>query len=237
MREVTIAFVRRFTNSDPALLCDAREILARLTGVWRGTAGNSLPERYADLHGAVDAEIARIKDKVSVPIPCAKGCNHCCKFNEILITKYEGVLLVKHIENLDSKNKAAVVARILASTAKSGGGTHGPCVLLDANVAANGCSVYVSRPLPCRGYYSMSEPACNDRLNNGGRDPPNLVATRVVEFAALEVSNAATHPPYEVNTLLRRIYSDPAKIALWASGRPTDEPDLAINPGEISQGR
>ena len=38
MREVTITFVKRFTNSDPALILDAREILARLTGVWRGTA-------------------------------------------------------------------------------------------------------------------------------------------------------------------------------------------------------
>ena len=167
-----------------------------------------------------------------MPIPCAKGCSHCCKFNEIFVSKYEGVLLVKHIENLPPQNKAVVVERILASTAKSGGGNHSPCVLLDADVDASGCSVYARRPLPCRGYYSMSEPACNDRLNNGGRDPPNLAATRVFEFAALEISNSTKHPHYEVNTLLRRIYSDPAKVALWASGQATDEPDLAINPKE-----
>ena len=49
MREVTITLVKRFTNSDPALLLDARAILARFTGVWRGTAGNSLPDRCAGL--------------------------------------------------------------------------------------------------------------------------------------------------------------------------------------------
>lgn len=229
MREITLTFVKKFTNSDPALLRDAREVLARLHGVWRDSAGDTLPDRHADLYRAVDLEIAAVKSKVSVPIPCAKGCNHCCKFNRIYITQYEGILLVRHIEHLPAQDRAAVVARVLAATGASGGGSRSPCALLDAD----GCSVYAGRPLPCRGYYSLSETACNDRLNKNGRDPPNLAATRVVEFAALEVSSAGKRPPDEVNTLLHRIYSDPAKVALWASGRPTDEADLAVKPAEM----
>jgi len=99
-------------------------------------------------------------------------------------------------------------------------------VLLDED----GCSVYSSRPLPCRGYYSLSEPACSQRLNLGGADPANLAAARVVEFAALEISGSDRQPPFEVNTLLHRIYADPAKAARWAAGDATDESDSRQQP-------
>lgn len=229
MREITIGFVKTSSNGDPVRLQEARDVLARLRSAWRRSANHALPDRFADLYVAVDAEIDRVMGNIAVPVPCAKGCNHCCQFNEIYVTQYEGVLLVRHIEQLDPKHRTEVVARILAATSRSGGGSRSPCTLLDAN----GCSVYASRPLPCRGYYSISEPACRDRLHRNGKDPPNLAATRVVEFAALEVSSAAKRPPYEVNTLLHRIYSDPAKIALWACGQATDEADLAVWPGTL----
>src|SRR5208283_1547209 len=133
---------KKSSNGDSARLQDAREVLARLTNVWRSGAGDALPDRYAGLYLAVDAEIARVRSKIAMPLPCAKGCNHCCKFNEIYVTKYEAILLVRHIEKLDPKHRTEVVARILATTARSGGGSHSPCALLDAN----GCSVYASRP-------------------------------------------------------------------------------------------
>jgi hypothetical protein len=223
MREVTLQFVRRFSGGDPGRLRDAKELLTRLTRVWRGSSGRALPERYADLYGAVDAEIEQVKAHTRAPIPCARGCNHCCKFNEIYVSKFEAVLLVRHIENLLPDRRAQVVARIHAAATTSGGGHSSPCVLLDED----GCSVYSSRPLPCRGYYSLSEPACSQRLNLGGADPANLAAARVVEFAALEISGSDRQPPFEVNTLLHRIYADPAKAARWAAGDATDESDLA----------
>jgi Fe-S-cluster containining protein len=223
MREVTLTFVRHFANSDPALMRDAREVLGKFTGIWRNSAGAPLPDRYAVMHAAVDSEIAAIKSRLPRPVPCTKGCNHCCKFNRILPTPHEAVLLVQHIEGLSEPEKAALLARISASTSQSGGGEASPCALLDAR----GCSVYTARPLPCRGFYSTSEPACNSRLN-GGPDPPNIAATRMVELAAMDVAAAGKHPPYEVNTLLRRIYSDPAKVGSWAAGRPTEERDLAV---------
>jgi Fe-S-cluster containining protein len=225
MRETSLIFVKRFANDDAVLLRDARETLARLTRVWRHSAGLPLPDRYADLYEAVDTEIDSVKQRTSIPIPCARGCNHCCKFNEILISRYEAVLLVRYIENLQPADRAAVVARILSAASKSGGGIGAPCALLDDE---HGCSVYARRPLPCRGYYSISEPACREHLHGAIRTPPNLAATRIVEYAALDVASEK-HAPFEINTLLRRIYSDPAKLASWAAGQPTDEPDLSID--------
>jgi Fe-S-cluster containining protein len=225
MREVTVPFVKRFTNNDPTALRDATGLLTKLTGVWRSSAGNPLADRYAYLHAAVDAELASILSKLPAPVACARGCNHCCKFNQILISKHEAALLIRHIEGLESQAKAAVIARILASTSQSGGGNSSPCALLDAS----GCSVYASRPLPCRGYYSISESACRSRLMDDAPSPPTVASARVVELAALEVSKAGKHPPFELNSLLRRIYSDPAKVALWADGQCTEETDLAVS--------
>jgi hypothetical protein len=223
MREVTITFVKHFARGDPALMRDAKQTLGKFTAIWRDSAGMPLPDRYAVMHAAVDSEIAGIKSRLPLPVPCMKGCNHCCKFNLILATPHEAVLLVRHIESLSAPEKAAVLARIAAST-QSGGGEESPCALLDAR----GCAVYPARPLPCRGFYSASEPACRSRLNDGGPDPQNIAAARMVELAAMDIAGAGKHPPYEVNTLLRRIYSDPAKVASWAAGHPTEERDLAV---------
>ena len=141
MREVTLQFVRRFSGGDPGRLRDAKELLTRLTRVWRGSSGRALPERYADLYGAVDAEIEQVKAHTRAPIPCARGCNHCCKFNEIYVSKFEAVLLgpsaSQMFQNLLPDQRAQVVARIHAAATTSGGGHSSPCVLLDED----GCSV------------------------------------------------------------------------------------------------
>lgn len=224
MREFTLQFVRRSSPDRVDRVDDAKVLLAKLTTSWRGSAGGALPDRFAALYGAVDAEIATAIKASPIAVPCVRGCDHCCRFNEIIVSRYEAVLLVRHIESLPPATRALVVNRIRESRLPSGGGRESPCVLL----GPDGCSVYASRPLPCRAYHSISEPACRARLQELAADPPNLAATRVVEFAALEVSNAAKHPIYEVNSLLARIYAEPAKIARWAAGEGADEPDLAM---------
>lgn len=60
------------------------------------------------------------------------------------------------------------------------------------------------------------------------------VTLRFIELAALDVLGKAEaerdRAPMEVNSLLRRIYSDPARLAQWSAGCPTDEPDLIAWP-------
>ena len=41
----------------------------------------------------------------------------------------------------------------------------------------------------------------------------------------MDIAAAGTRPPYEINALLHRIYSDQDKQRRWAAGDLTEEPD------------
>lgn len=229
---VTLRFLDRYAGGNPRLRQAAEALLAGFGVAWRASEGKSRPERYAMLYAMVDAELAAVKGRVPAPIPCVQGCSHCCKFNEILVSKWQAVPLIRAIEALSSEARRAVVARILATRDRSGGGRSGPCALLSPE---GGCSAYTGRPLPCRGYYSLSEPACRRRLDGQGKDPPTFIAMRIIELAALDVASAEEsdeeRAPMELNSLLRRIYSDPDRLAQWIGGHPTEEADLVTWPG------
>lgn len=229
---ITLKFVDRYAGGNPSLRQAAEALLAGLGAAWRASEGKSRPERYAMLYELVDAELTAVKGRLQAPIPCVQGCSHCCRFNEILLSKWQAVVLVRAIEALPSETREAVVSRILTTLSRSGGGIKGPCAVLSPE---GRCSAYAGRPLPCRGYYSLSEPACRQRLQGEGRDPPTFVAMRLIELAELDTVSAEEsvedRAPMELNSLLRRIYSDPSRLAQWIAGDPTDEVDLVAWPG------
>ena len=228
---VTLRFIEQVAGGSPQLRRAAEALLQRFATAWRASEGKSPPERYAALYAVADREMAAVKARIAAPIPCVQGCSHCCKFNEILVSKWQVVVLVREIESLPAQTRAAVVNRIVACRGRSGGGIASPCALLSD---AGACSVYTARPPPCRGYHSLSEPACRRRLSGEGGDPPTFIALRIIELAALDVLGKAEaerdRAPMEINSLLRRIYSDPARLAQWSAGCPTDEPDLIAWP-------
>jgi Putative zinc- or iron-chelating domain len=232
---ITLKFVDRYAGGNPSLRQAAEALLAGLGKAWRASGGRPRPERYVMLYELADAELAAVKKRLQAPIPCVQGCSHCCRFNEILLSKWQAVVLVRAIEALPAETREAVVARILTTRSRSGGGLKGPCALLSPQ---GRCSAYAGRPLPCRGYYSLSEPACRQRLEGEGRDPPTFVAMRLIELAALDAvsadESAEDRAPMELNSLLRRIYSDPDRLAQWAAGQPSDEADLVAWPGRKS---
>jgi Fe-S-cluster containining protein len=228
----TLKFVDRYLGGNAPLRQAAESLLANLGAAWRSSEGRPRPERYAMLYALVDAELSAVKERLRAPIPCVQGCSHCCKFNEILLSKWQAVLLIRAIEALPLETRTTVVARILTMQSRSGSGVKGPCALLSPE---GQCSAYAGRPLPCRGYYSLSEPACRQRLEGQGRDPPTFVVLRLIELAALETVSAEEseqeRAPMELNSLLRRIYSDPGRLAQWVAGQPSDEIDLVAWPG------
>ena len=228
---VTLTWVDRIAPGNTQLRRAAEALLQHLRSAWQASAGKPHPERYAALYAVVDAELAAVKERIGARIPCVQGCAHCCKFNQILVSSWQAALLVREIESLPAGEREMVVNRIVSSRGPSGGGVASPCALLSEG---GRCSVYGSRPLPCRGYYSMSEPDCRRRLSGAGSDPPTFVILRIIELAALDILSAAEadpdRAPMEVNSLLRRIYSDPSRLAQWAAGSPTHEPDLIAWP-------
>ena len=231
MTSVALKFVERFAHGDAGLRKAAEALLARFAAVWSSREGRPRSERYAALYSVVDEELTAAKERLPAAIPCMRGCNHCCRFNEILVSKWQAVIIVSAIERLPPEVRAPLIARLLNSPGRSGGGIASPCALLSPEGI---CSVYSQRPLPCRGYFSVSEPACRNRLYGGGADPPTFVTPRLIELAALDVLSAAENEgdraPMELNSLLRRIYSDPSRVAQWAAAFPTDESDLVAWP-------
>jgi hypothetical protein len=228
---VALKWVEQIAPGNSPLRRGTEALLEHFGSVWRASAGQPHSDRYAALYAVVDAQIAAMKARIQAPIPCVQGCSHCCKFNEILLSKWQALVLIREIERLPAAEREAVVDRIMSASGPSGGGVASPCALLSER---GRCSVYGGRPLPCRGYHSLSEPDCRRRLSGEGGDPPTFVVLRLIELAALDVLGAAEaeqdRAPMEINSLLRRIYSDPSRLAQWAEGRPTDEPDLVAWP-------
>lgn len=204
----------------------ADKLLTRLTQIWNRskTAAPSYPRRYRELVEAAEVEIGAMTAQAGA-IPCKAGCNYCCKDERIPLTEREAELIVEHIEQrLDPAQKERVVDSILAASAPTTDHANVPCAfLIDER-----CAIYESRPLACRTYFSHSVASCDAFYCDKTKVPQRFSAPKVVEIAVREVTRAARHSRlYEINSLMRRIYSGPGKPAQWLAGGMTDETDLA----------
>jgi len=208
----------------PELLAQCDVAVARIGAAWNATQGGSPAVRFHSVMQVADQEIAARKRESRAVLPCKAGCHHCC-VQEVLVSISEAVLLVQFIEHqMDGAQRAAAIHRIEASGV-SGATASTPCAMLASDKT---CSAYLNRPLACRSYLALSEPACRSYRDHRGQPPPVFRPAVVVDVAVREVARLYRHSGnYEVNTLLKRIYADPAKVALWAAEQPTDESDLA----------
>ncbi|OYZ55764.1 MAG: hypothetical protein B7Y21_13950 [Hydrogenophilales bacterium 16-61-112] len=188
----------------PTGMAVADKVLARLNTAWNQskTTAPAQSDRYRELLLVADAEIGEMTARAG-DIPCRLGCNYCCKDERIVLTEKEAVLAVRHVEEqLDSEQKTEVVTSILAATPTSDQASVPCAFLIDER-----CSIYASRPVVCRSYFS---------------------APKMVEMAVREVTRAAKFSKlYEINSLMQRIYADADKPAHWVAGRMSDESDLA----------
>jgi Fe-S-cluster containining protein len=209
----------------PTGMAVADKVLTRLNATWNQSksASPAFTGRYRELLRVADAEIGAMTAQAG-DIPCRLGCHYCCKDERITLTEKEAVLAVRHIEEqLGPEQKAAVVASILAS-AQTSDRASVPCAFL----VDERCAIYENRPLACRSYFSRSESSCHDFFLDKTKMPQRFAAPKMVEMAVREVTRAARHSKlYEINTLMQRIYADPAKPAQWAAERMSDESDLA----------
>lgn len=203
----------------------ADKVLARLNTAWNQSKSVSpdFSDRYRELLRVADAEIGEMAARAG-DIPCRLGCNYCCKDERIVLTEKEAVLAIKHVEEqLDAEQKARVVASILAAAPTSDQDSVPCAFLIDER-----CSIYADRPLACRSYFSRSVSSCHDFFLDKSRMPQRFSAPKMVEIAVREVTRAAKHSKlYEINSLMQRIYADPAKPAQWAVEQMSDEDDLA----------
>lgn len=213
-----------FYKGDAALLALADKVVARMAGAWNHTQGQSPATRFIAIMRAGDEEIETQRKVRNTTLPCTPGCHHCC-VQEVLISTTEAVLVVQHIERRMSVSEREARIAAIRVARPSGEDGQAACALL---TAAGTCSVYESRPMCCRSYLALSEPACRAFRQNRGRPPEVFRPAVVVDGAVREVTRIFRHARrYEINALLERIYADPAKPALWADEQPTDEADIA----------
>ncbi len=203
----------------------ADKVLTRLNTAWNKSksASPADADRYRALLLVADAEIGEMTAQAG-DIPCRLGCNYCCKDERIVLTEKEAVLTIQHVEQeLGAEQKAKVVASILAAAPTSDQASVPCAFLIDER-----CSIYASRPLACRSYFSRSVSSCHDFFVDKSKTPQRFAAPKMVEMAVREVTRAAKYSRlYEINTLMQRIYADPDKPAQWRAERMSDESDLA----------
>ena len=201
----------------------ADKVLIRLNTVWNKSKSALPAERYRELLQVADTEIGNMTAQAG-DIPCRMGCNYCCKDERIVLTEKEAVLAVQHVEQaLSLEQKTKVVASILAAGQTSDQASVPCAFLIDER-----CSIYASRPLACRSYFSRSVSSCHDFFVDKSKTPQRFSAPKMVEMAVREVTRAAKHSKlYEINTLMQRIYADPDKPAQWRAEQISNESDLA----------
>lgn len=213
-------------RDSPELLGQCDIAVARLGAAWHASQGSSPARRFFAIMQVADQDVAaRLRESGTV-LPCQRGCHHCC-VQEVTVFATEAVLIVQFIEHqMDAQQRADTVARIRTS-GRSGATAQSACAMLDES---RSCSAYSHRPLTCRSYLGLAEPACRSYRERRDRAPPVFTQAVVVDVAVREVTRLHRRSArYEINALLRRIYADPRKIAAWADERPTDESDLALS--------
>jgi Fe-S-cluster containining protein len=110
-----------------------------------------------NVYAGIDKSIESLPDVYKQSISCKKGCSACCHIN-VDIRETEAKLLVKYAH----KNRIPIDKEYLQKQAvveKQPGSDVSACVFLKDGL----CSVYPVRPIMCRKYYVVSDPAlCAD---------------------------------------------------------------------------
>lgn len=211
-----------------------REFRPRLQALAETESPTDPAERLLAALQAMDQYVAeQTEAHASVPSACAAGCDFCCTSQAIYIDTLEAVLVVRAIAA--SPKRKDIIAGIMRARPTTNGPGGSPCSML----AKNGlCSVHPSRPSTCRVYISTSRKACKLYAQSRGPRPDTVrgypyLALDMTRETCVEEAHAMAGldaRQYEINALMRRIWSDPAKVEAWRSGSPTDESDLAILP-------
>lgn len=178
-------------------------------------------------------------------VACKKGCGFCCH-TVVTITAPEIFVLARAIQDRwndpeDSFkadfNVAEARTRGLSLTQRQSGRVA--CPLL----SENSCSVYVPRPLACRGHISKSLSACLDLYHHGvGNIPQPLInqALRAFIFAGLHAALSLAHfdiREFELGHALQ-VALQPRAEARWLAGEAIfDGVGQADQAPERAQGR
>lgn len=126
----------------------------------------------------------RFNDALAPFVACRRGCNHCCHIS-VLITSGEAEMLAAASGRRMVPQRVRTTAEILRSDVKAEQDNQVakwqgvPCPFLK-----NGeCSVYDSRPSPCRVHHSLDETPAQCDLNVPEGSVPSYAGERVLQMS------------------------------------------------------
>lgn len=145
--------------------------------------GAQISHQARTIHTKVEADLAKAK---LPPTSCQKGCDHCC-YKLVVIGLPDALMIAQAI--MEKPNWKRIIPRLRESALHACNGEvreapwfekHIPCPLLDTENKV--CTIYQSRPTPCR-YHMAVSPAelCDPQANPGAEIA--LIDLRYVERA------------------------------------------------------
>jgi Fe-S-cluster containining protein len=129
-----------------------------------GVSLESIAAVAADVSSYADEAIAIVREEYSPALHCQEGCAFCCCKPGVLVTVPEFVRVIAHVRSAFTPQALAelthragqYVAQLAGRSFNDPTPASVPCPLL----VADRCSVYITRPLVCRGYNSTDVAAC-----------------------------------------------------------------------------
>jgi len=207
--------------SAPALEANTRHLALLLRDRHKTDGASRAAEFAAQLLDAT------MRERVTEPAACAKGCAHCCT-TYVSATIPEILRLARAV-----KTDAAIAGKIEQAAPTTKGVSQAQrqhaqvtCPVLDDMK----CSGYPARPLVCRSLLSRSAEACLRIFRHGGAETLPYVAHSVDARASVVLMLQAAlmaaglrHEHFELTQGLAAALAQPDAEARWLAGEPVFE--------------
>jgi Fe-S-cluster containining protein len=160
----------------------------------------------------VDEAVEQMKlhDKSAPDIKCRRGCSACCHLH-VSVTRPEAEIALEAAQDaawpIDMELLRTQATRRDDKEWQDLPHELRPCVFL---TPAGVCAIYEYRPLACRRYFVVSDPADCDSLHKPGQEVLQLVDvhSEIASSAALEVFESGTFAAMLLAELERERHAD-----------------------------
>ncbi len=203
-----------------------------------GASGDTLRAMVNHTSDTAEAMAIRIRNPMSPPVACDKGCNWCC-YQLVRVSAPEAFRIARHLASDEmAASREAIVGRLRqldkatrGMSSESRARIPKPCAFLGAD---GRCSVYAVRPLACAEFTSYDEAVCK-RAKRVGPEKSAAVhekARMLAYFAVQEgMLNGLGKALPEVDTrgleltaAMVTILDQPDAEAAWLAGQPVMKP-------------
>lgn len=185
-----------------------------------------------------EAMAVRIRNPMSPPVACDKGCNWCC-YQLVRVSAPEAFRIARHLDSEEMAHTRPAIVNRLHNLDKATRGMSAdsraripkPCAFLGDD---GRCSIYAVRPLACAEFTSYDESVCKRAKRLGPEKSPAVheKARMLAYFSVLEgmVQGVKKSLPaadmwgLELTAAMVTILNTSGAEAAWMEGQPVMKP-------------